>query len=188
MKTKYIKTTAELIGLQIFFAVLSAIFSFFFSWIKNWEIFYSIFTGWLFLGAVHSTFWQMGNKDYKNNVIYNNNLDENIPKRKLSMLGGLKYGSGFFVINVLIGLFTMLFDFNIEKGLGVLALLHRIMLLPLSGFIPDVTKSYYWIGCFLLYIVMYIPCITAYISGAHNFSLTEKYVPKIIYKSKSKKD
>ena len=187
MKKRILKTNLELLGLQIFFAVLSMFFVEFFSWMQGLKWIYSLLTGWLFLGAVHSTFWQMGNKDYKNNVIVNNYIENESEKVKLSMLGGAKTGFWFFIINVIIVLATLVFD----KGSGygdVLFLIHRVMLFPLAGFLPETANKFYWYVCIILCVVMYIPCITAYISGAHNFSLTEKYVPKIIYKNPNKKD
>lgn len=184
MKKNYLKITLELIGLQLFFSVLSLIFSAFFSWMDNWAFVFSLLTGWLFLGAVHSTFWQMGNKDYKNNVIANNHLEEGQEPKKLNFLNGLKAGSVFFVINVLIVLATMIFDSGNDGNGGVLFIIHRIMLGALFGFIPN--NEWYWPVCYLLCIVMYMPCITAYISGAHSFSLTEKIVPKLLYKTDKK--
>ena len=61
------------------------------------------------------------------------------------------------------------------------------MMGPLFGFLPDVKNIWYWPVSILLCLVMYIPCITAYVSGAKNFSISEKVVPKLIYKSSEKK-
>lgn len=185
MKKKYIKLTFELCGLQLFFAVLSMFFVEFFSWIDGWQWIYSAFTGWLFLGAVHSTFWQQGNKDRKNNIIANNHLQEGQPKIKLNIFQGAKFALGFLGINLLVLLLTFLCDNGKTFG-NVIFFIHRTLLFPLAGFIPNGGSSYYWPVCILLCLIMYIPCVTAYISGMHNFSLIEKYVPKIIYKSNKK--
>ena len=149
MKKLNLKINLELLGLQIFFAVLSMFFVEFFSWMQGWKWIYSLFTGWLFLGAVHSTLWQLGNKDYKNNVIINNHIENENEKVKLSMLGGARAAFIFFVINILVVAATLIFD----KGSGygdVLFLFHRVLLFPLAGFIPETGSPYYWYVCFLL--------------------------------------
>lgn len=183
MKSKYFKINIELIGLQVFFSVLSFIFSFFFSWMDNWEWIFSFFTGWLFLGAVHSTLRQLGDKDRKNIAIANNHLKDGEKMHKIDYLKGAKIGSVFFGVNFLIVLLTLFFES--APGFGdCLYIVHRVMLGALMGFLPTVESVSYWLVAFLLCFVMYLPCITAYISGAKDFSLTEKIVPKIIYKSK----
>ncbi len=183
MKTKYLKITLEIIGLQIFFSVLSFIFAPFFSWMDNWEWIFSFFTGWLFLGSVHATFWQLGNKDRKNIAIENNHLREGEIPHKINYLKGLKVGSVFFFINLLVVVLTLFFESAPVFG-NAIYMIHRIMLGSLMGFLPQSVSVSYWLICFLLCFVMYIPCITAYVSGSKNFSLTEKIVPRIIYKSK----
>lgn len=186
MNKIYIKTTFELLGLQIFFSVLAMVFSTNFSWMDNWAFIFSLLTAWLFLGAVHSTFWQLGNKDSKNIVIANNHMSPGQTRIKLDRLKGAKVGLPFVVINIVIVLITMIFDSGGDGNGGVLFIIHRIMLGSLFGFIPE--GEAYWYACFALCLVMYIPCVTAYISGTYHFSLTEKIVPKLIYKSTDKKD
>lgn len=186
MSKIYIKTTFELLGLQIFFSILAMVFSTNFSWMDNWAVVFSLLTAWLFLGAVHSTFWQMGHKDSKNNVIANNHLLPGQPEIKLNRLKGARIGLPFFVINIVIVLITMIFDSGNDGNGGLLFIIHRIMLGPVFGFIPD--GKAYWHVCYVLCIIMYIPCITAYVSGTYHFSLTERIVPRLIYKSTDKKD
>ena len=185
MKNKILKLNLELFGLQLFFAVLSFFVFPFFSWIDGWKWIHGIFVGWLFLGAVHSTFWQRGNKDYKNNVIYNNHLEEGQKPQKLNMANGALYALPFLLINLLVLFLTFILDNGSSFGDKVF-LVHRVLLFSLAGFIPADKSVYYWPVCILLCFVMYLPCVTAYISGAHSFSLTEKYIPKIIYKSVKK--
>ena len=67
---KYLMINLECIGLQIIFAIVSIV-------LQNDVIspkLTSFFTAWLFLWAVHSTFWQLGNKERKSIAIINNNL------------------------------------------------------------------------------------------------------------------
>ena len=160
MIKKHIKLTFENLGLQIFFSVLSMFFMPFFSWMDNWTWIFSIMTGWLFLGSIHSTYWQLGRKDAKNTAIKNNHLESGQQEVKLSLFGGLKFGSIFFIVNVLLVIITAVF-----KDVDVLFSIHRFMVGPLFGFLPPVDSDWYWIVSVLLCIVMYIPCITAYISG-----------------------
>lgn len=184
MKKLYFKITAELIGLQLFFALASVMFVSFFSWMQGWKWIFSFFTGWLFLGAAHSTLWQLGNKDRKNNIIVNKNLPEGAPDVKLSIWGGLKYASAFFAINVIVVLLVILCDNGGTPGNTYIYLVHRILMAPLFGFLPEYGSGTYALVSLLLCVVMYIPCITAYISGTKNFSLTEIIVPRLIYKNK----
>ncbi len=186
MKKLIFKTTLELLGIQLLFSVVSMIFSTFFSWMNNWAFIYSILTAWLFLGAVHSTFWQMGNRDYKNNVIANNHLTDGQSSIPFNRLRGAAVGSIFFLLNLLLVVLTLLLDSGSDGNGGVLFLVHRLMLGTMFGFIPN--NSWYWPVSFLLCLAMYLPCITAYISGSANFSLTEKIVPRLLYKSSNKKD
>ncbi|MBR3932335.1 MAG: hypothetical protein IKJ68_00295 [Clostridia bacterium] len=183
MKNRYLKINAEIIGLQIFFSFLSIMFMPFFSWMDNWTWVFSFLTGWLFLGAVHSTFWQLGRKDAKTNVIENNHLKDNEKPKKLNLFGGAKVGFVSFTINIIIVILALVYT---ESSL--LFNIHRIMIGSLFGFLPDTKASSYWSVSAILCFVMYIPCITAYISGVYNFSITEKIVPKLLYKSTNKKD
>jgi len=183
MKRRYIKLTFESLGLQLFFSVASFIFMEFFSWLEDSIWVYSMLTGWLFLGAINSSFWQLGRRDAKNNAIINKNLKQGQKKVNLSLLGGLKAGGLFFLINILVVVFSYIF-----KDSQVLYTVHRVMLGSLCGFLPTAINSTYWLISLILCFVMYIPCITAYIAGVYNFSLSEKIVPKLIYKSPTKKD
>ncbi len=182
MKNVFLKLNLELFGLQLFFTVLSFLVAPFFSWIDGWKWIHGIFVGWLFLGAIHSTFWQKGTKERKNIIIANNHLADGEKEKKQKMLSGAIYALPFLAINLIVVLLTFVFDNGSPLG-DKLFLVHRIFLFPLAGFIPEEGSVFYWPVCVILCLVMYLPCVTAYISGAHNFSLTEKIVPKIIYKS-----
>lgn len=187
MNKNIFKLNLELFGLQLFFAVLSLFVAPFFSWIDGWKWIHGVFVGWLFLGAVHSTLWQKGNKDRKNVAILNNHLKPGQEKIKQNMWLGAVYALPFLIVNLLVVLITFILD-NGSAFSDKIFLVHRIFLFSLAGFIPEDGSSLYWHVCILLCFVMYLPCVTAYISGAHNFSLTEKIVPKIIYKPKDKKE
>ena len=117
----------------------------------------------------------------------NNHLEAGQEKIKQNMWLGAVYALPFLIINLLVVLITLVLD-NGSAFADKIFLVHRIFLFSLAGFIPKDGSSLYWPVCIFLCFVMYFPCVTAYISGAHNFSLTEKIVPKIIYKSKEKKD
>ncbi len=183
MKKKYVLIALELFGLEIFFSILSLFFYPFFEWIHN-DIIYSIFTAWLFLGAVHSTFWQLGNKERKNIIIQNNHLKEGEPPIKQKQLTGAKIAFPFFIVNILV---IVIAYFHGNAGMNAIWITHRIFQFTFAGFLGNETHTLkYVLNGMLVCLVMYIPCITGYISGAHNFSLIEKYFPKIIYKQKKK--
>ena len=174
---KYFLINLECIGLEIVFSIVSII-------LCNDLIspfLMSIFTSWLLLWALHSTFWQLGNKERKSIAIFNNNLtDAEIPVKQNRLKGAL-VAFPFFAFNVIFLLLTC--KINNDTIVTVQSLLQ----LPFSGFLPKVTDELgmeYFKPRFIACLVMYIPCITAYFSGSLNFSLTDKYLPKLIYKTK----
>ena len=177
---KYLMINLECIGLQIIFAIVSIV-------LQNDVIspkLTSFFTAWLFLWAVHSTFWQLGNKERKSIAIINNNLGLDDTPIKQNRLKGIFVAAPFFVFNVLFLVFTCLINNDI------VVTIQSLLQLPFAGFLPlvgDELGISYFKPRFIVCLVMYIPCITAYFSGSFNFSLTEKYLPKLIYKSKEEK-
>lgn len=181
MNKKHVFIAFELFGLEIFFSVISLFFYPFFEWMHN-DIIYSIFTAWLFLGAVHSTFWQLGNKERKNIAILNNHLKDGENPIKQNMLTGAKIALSFFAVNLVV----VIIAYILGKS-NWFWIVHRIFQFTFAGFLGSAKLSAkYIMNGFLICLAMYIPCITGYISGAHNFSLIEKYFPKIIYKQKKK--
>lgn len=178
-KKNYIKVMLELFGLELFFGLISDVFFMnYFYWL-NPKI-YSVFTAWLMLWAMHSALWQLGNKDRKRIKIENNHLKDGEKPHKQKMYMGALIALPFFAVNLIFVLVTCI------SNLDSLIFVHTLVHFTFVGFIssPDYSgfNADYLISSICVCLVMYIPCITAYISGAHNFSLIEKYVPRIIYK------
>ena len=181
MNKKYLLIILECFGLQIFFSVLAMIF--YVSVIP--PMLYSFFPAWLFLWALHSTFWQLGNKERKHIAIANRHLAPNETPKKQNMLKGALIALPFYIVNVLIVMLTIIF--NNDMIVTIQSILHFCF----AGFVApagDILGTDYFLSRFAVATVMYIPCVTAYISGAHNFSFTEKYFPKLIYKNTTQRD
>ena len=173
---KYILIFFEMLGMQILAAVFSM---FFFIDIIPVKLF-SLFTAWLLVWALHSTFWQLGNKDRKNLIIHNNhNDDEN--KKKQNMLHGALVALPHLAINILLIFITYIFNTDL------LVTIQNFLMFSFIGFLPkvkDELDSAFIVSRLIVCMVMYLPCVTAYISGSHGFSFVEKYFPKLVYKNK----
>ena len=176
MFKKTVLITLELLGIQI----VAFMFSFFFFIGVIPLILYSTFTGLLFIWALHSTFWQLGNKDGKMNTILNNHLSQDEPRKKNFLLKGALLALPHFIINIIFVIYTTKYNNS-----DLMTTVQSFALFPLIGFIRKFESSGMSsfsanaIGC----LIMYIPCCTAYISGIYNISIIEKIFPKILYKS-----
>ena len=178
MNNKYWFINLECIGLQVLFSAFSLIF---YNSIMPAKLF-SLFTAFLLIWAIHSTFWQLGNKDRKNIVIKNNHLDRGESPFKQNRLKGAIIGLPYLVLNVMFLIITCLCNTDI------LVTIESVLQFTFSGFLPlpgDNLGREYFIPRLIVCFIMYIPCVTAYFSGSYNFSLTEKILPKIIYKTRS---
>lgn len=181
MNKKYLLIILECFGLQILFSVLAMVF--YVSVIP--PMLYSFFTAWLFLWALHSTFWQLGNKERKHIAIANRHLASDETPKKQNMFKGALIALPFYLVNIFLIMSTILI--NTDMIVTIQSMLHFCF----AGFVEpagDVLGTDYFLSRLAIATAMYIPCVTAYISGAHNFSFTEKYFPKLIYKSTSQKN
>ncbi|MBQ4527132.1 MAG: hypothetical protein II998_03575 [Clostridia bacterium] len=172
MCKKTILINLELFGMQI----IAFMFSFYFFISVIPTLLYSIFTGFLLVWAFHSTFWNLGNKDRKMNIIHNNHLKDGEAPHKLFHFKGALMALPHFIINIA-------FVF-ISKSVytDLIVTIQSFVLWPFIGIVDALDMGYIGsriIACLL----MYIPCATGYMSGMHNISLVEKIFPKIIYKS-----
>ncbi len=169
------------LGYQIIFSIVSMVF--FTNLIPLFV--YSIFTAWLLIWALHSTFWRLGNKHGKQIVIHNNNLKEGDTAKRKPIFKGALLALPFLAVNLIFLLLTFYFNNNI------MLLIETIITFPFAGFLSplkDKLDVNFLLSHLIVRFVMYIPCVTAYISGLYNFSLIDKYYRKIIYKTPSKSD
>ena len=177
MNGKYIKIVLECFGLQILFSVISmGLYNDFFP-----DIVFSIFTAWLFLWTIHSTFWQLGNKERKLIKIMNKNRSQDELEYKQNRLKGAKIALPFFVVNFVYLIITCVLNIDI------LVTVESILQFTFVGFLSPVDNALGWnyfYPRFLVCIVMYLTCVFAYFSGSYNFSFFDKYFHKIVYKTK----
>ena len=159
--------------------ILAAVFSmFFFIDVIPIKLF-SLFTAWLLVWALHSTFWQLGNKNRKNLIIQNNHNEDN--KKKHNLFIGALAALPFLVVNVALVFATYFLNTDILVGI------QNFVMFAFIGFLPtvkDILDKDFIVSRIIVCFVMYLPCVTAYISGAYGFSFTEKYFPKLVYKNK----
>lgn len=177
MNGKYIKINFECLGLQILFSVISmGLYNDFFP-----DVVFSLFTAWLFLWTIHSTFWQLGNKERKMIKIMNKNRGENEPEYKQNRLKGAIIAVPFFAANFIFLIVSCVLNKDI------LVTIQSILQFSFVGFltpVDDILGWNYFYPRFIVCIVMYLTCIIAYLSGSYNYSFFDKYFHKIVYKTK----
>jgi len=196
MIKKYKKTIVETFFLQIIFSCVAFFFTPWFSWLHSKMYLFSIITAWLFIGALYSTFWQLGRKDAKNIVIQNNNISSCEASEKQKMYTGAVVALFMLVFNILV-VIAASFHFDVTEynpvtdsevfSPSAVFMIHRFLISPFMGFLPENYGGQYVLRCILICFVMYIPCVVAYITGALDFSLIDKYFYKIISKQKPDK-
>ncbi len=176
MNKKYFIVFLKCIGLQLIFSIVSVVF--FVNIIS--PALYSIFTAWLLIWALHSTFWTLGNKEGKMIVIHNNNLKIGDTKQKKKIFKGALVALPFLLVNIIFLLLTY------YTNNDILVFIETFITFSFSGFLPtlkDDLDIQYLISHLLVHFAMYIPCVIAYISGLYKFSLLDKYYRKILYKN-----
>ncbi len=193
MIKKYKKTIAETFLLQLIFSALAFFFTPWFSWLHDKMYLFSIITAWLYLGALHSTFWQLGRKDMKNIVIANNHVAEGEELSKPKLYTGAVLGLFLLIFNIILVVMAS-FNFDVVKynpatdsqifSPSLIFMVHRFLISPFMGFLPASYGGEYVLRCIIICFIMYIPCVVAYITGTYDFSLLDKYFHKIIYKQK----
>ncbi|MBE7052035.1 MAG: hypothetical protein E7395_05645 [Ruminococcaceae bacterium] len=168
---KIIKINLECIGLEIFFSILSM---FFYISVIPPKLF-SFITALLFIGAVHTTFWTLGDKERKQFAIANNHLQTGDTPKIQHWFRGLIVALPFLIINIIFLLLTCLINNDIM--VTIQSFLH----FTFSGFIPVPTDSLgfdYFFPRLIVCVVMYLPSSFSYVLGKHNISITEKLVFK----------
>lgn len=181
MKKNCFVLTLECLGLQLVFSIVSmGLYTDFFP-----DILYSIFTAWLFIWSIHSTFWQLGNKEMKRIKIYNNNLLPGQNPVKQNIFKGALLAIPFFALNFLLLVFTCIFNENILVTIQAISQFHFIGFLTPAD---DALGINYFLPRFAVCLVMYLACAGAYISGAKNYSFFDKYFHRIIYKTKNEEE
>ncbi len=180
MTKKYFSVFLESVGIQILFSVASMVF-----FVNVFPVAYSLFTAWLLIWALHSIFWRLGNKEGKMIVIHNNNLKEGEAPKKKPIFKGALIALPHFILNIIILLLTNFLNKDI------LLIIEALITFPFANLLAPATDALggkYLSTRILACLAMYLPCVTAYITGMLNFSFIDRYYRKIIYKTPSKKD
>ena len=178
MSKKYVSVFLQSIGMQIMFSIVSMIFYI------NITI-YTVFTAWLFMFPLYSTYWKLGNKDGKMIIIHNRNLKAGDEPKKKNLFKGALIALPYFMINIILLLLTY------YTNNDILLIIETAITFPFAGFLPpltDILGAKYLLSRLIVCFAIYLTCILGYMTGIINFSLLDKYYIKIIYKNTPKKE
>ncbi len=139
---------------------------------------YSSITALIFLSSYYSRVWEAGKKDAKHVKVYNKHNDDKIAldSKKSVLIGVLA------AIPNIIALIALI----ISSASGLTNVFYRILQSTFMGWLGNDNLTYIP-NCVIVTIIPILLTIPAYIAGTKEFSITEKYLPKIIYKKKPKK-
>ncbi|MBQ6998752.1 MAG: hypothetical protein IJN62_03085 [Clostridia bacterium] len=139
---------------------------------------YSSITAFVFLSSYYSRVWDAGKKDGKHVKVYNKHNEDKI---QLDYKKGIIIGLIAAIPNI-IGLIALI----AASASGLTNTIYRILQSTFMGWLGNDNLTYIP-NCVIVTLIPILLSIPAYITGTKEFSLTDKYLPKIIYKKKPKK-
>lgn len=139
---------------------------------------YSSITALLFLSSYYSRIWHAGRKDAKHVKVYNKHNEDKI---QVDYKKGLIIGLIAAIPNI-IALIALI----ITSATGLTNTIYRILQSTFMGWLGNDNLTYIP-NCVIVTLIPILLSIPAYITGTKEFSLSDKYLPKIIYKKKTKK-
>ncbi len=139
---------------------------------------YSSITAFVFLSSYYSRVWGAGKKDAKHVKVYNNHNEDKIAidYKKCILIGVLAAIPNIIALIALIA----------TSAQGLTNTVYRILQSTFMGWLGNDNLTYIP-NCIIVTLIPILLTIPAYITGTKEFSLTDKYLPKIIYKKKPKK-
>ncbi len=138
---------------------------------------YSSITALLFLSSCYSRVWRAGRKDARHVKIYNNHHEDKI---------GVKYSKALAIgaiasIPNIIVLAALIITSITGEGFITANTVYRLLQSTFMGWLGDDNLTYIP-NCIIVTIIPILLSLPAYITGTKDFSLVDKYLPKIIYK------
>lgn len=143
---------------------------------------YSSITALLFLSSYYSRVWHAGRKDAKHVKVYNNHHEDKICVRYSKALA---IGAIAAIPNI-IALAALIITSIKGEGFGTVNTVYRILQSTFMGWLGNDSLTYIP-NCVIITLIPMLLSIPAYITGTKEFSLADKYLPKIIYKKKTNK-
>ena len=140
---------------------------------------YSSLTGLAFLYAYYHTVWDTGRRDMMYIKVYNNHHDEKMAadyKRPLIM------GIVYTIPNII-----ALVALAVMGTHSTMNFVYRLLQNCFLGWLGDDNLTYIP-NCVIVTFIPLLISIPAYLAGTKEFSIIDKYLPKLIYKNPDKKN
>lgn len=180
----YWKESLKLFGLHVLFAIVSVFLLGSFSFVATSAVgskIYSSVTALLYLSTLYSFVWQAGRKD----VRYLNVLKKHTGTdcQKINIWKGLWIG-----LLASIPSFIMLGLFIYASHAGGMYYVwvnisYRVYQAAFLAWLGNDNLSYFW-NCIIVTVLVPLLSGVAYFMGTRQFSITERYLPGLIYKKK----
>ncbi len=176
----------KLIGLQLIIVVATVMFLPSFAAVVDSNLgvkIYSSVTALIWLSAYYSRVWDAGKTDAKHVKVYNkHNEDKKALKySKIAVIGLLA------AVPNIIALIVLTVASVTGNGFVIVNMVYRILQSPFMGWLGNDNLTYVP-NCYIITVIPILLTIPAYYAGTKEFSLAEKYLPKIIYKKQPKKE
>lgn len=139
---------------------------------------YSTVTAGILLGFYYSEMWGAGKKDAKHVKVYNKYNEDSISINKFKWI--------VIAVIALIPNIIALATLIIADANGITNTIYRFFQCPFLGWLGDDGLTYIP-NCVIITFIPPLFAYPAYITGTKEFSLMEKYLPKIVYVDKNKK-
>lgn len=185
--TNTFAAAAKIFGLQIIITLAAIMFMGSFSGFLGSNLsmkIYSSVTALIFISSYYSRIWHVGRMDAKHVKVYNKHNED---KKSLNYYKGLSIGAVAAIPNA-IALIVMAYAAITGNGYTMINVFYRIFQCIFIGWLGNDNLTYLP-NCIIVTIIPLLFAGPAYFAGTKEFSLAEKYLPKIIYKKKpNKKD
>lgn len=176
----------KIFGMQLFAALIAVLFmgtfSNFISSNTGMKI-YSTITAGIFIGFYYSEIWNAGKKDAKHVKVYNKHHEDSI---SIGYSKCLIMALVAIVPNI-IALIALAIASSTGNGWTATNIIYRIIQSPFFGWLGNDNFTYVP-NCVIITFIPPLFAFPAYITGTKEFSIMEKYLPKIVYKNKNKKN
>jgi len=143
---------------------------------------YSTITAAIYLCVYYSKVWNAGRKDAKHVKVYNNHHEDKI---SVNNLKGLTVGILAAIPNIIALTAVAITKLTGSSYYSVANPILRILQTPFIGWMGNDNLTYIP-NCVIITLLPIILSAPAYIAGVKNFSVTEKYLPMLVYKNNTK--